>query len=151
MRFPRGFPTLFILTAELGRFQGVADARTMGQKPFGLFDFERTQLVDGAVKYTAGPPPRGLVPQVNSDSPPQGFDRECKKFPLDLDWPRENEWKDLNETLQGALLKPAPAASVCYQQSEYDNYAEAECAALSRRWAFDFVRLVFFGGAETGV
>ncbi|KAI0909507.1 FAD binding domain-containing protein [Ustulina deusta] len=39
---------------------------------------------------------------------------ECKVYPGTATWPLEVEWAQLNSTLDGALLKPVPAAAVCY-------------------------------------
>ncbi|KAI0877409.1 FAD binding domain-containing protein [Hypoxylon argillaceum] len=39
---------------------------------------------------------------------------ECKVSPGTAAWPLEAEWARLNSTLNGALLKPTPAAAVCY-------------------------------------
>ncbi|KAJ8120281.1 hypothetical protein ONZ43_g2971 [Nemania bipapillata] len=45
---------------------------------------------------------------------------ECKVYPGTVDWPLESEWARLNSTLNGALLKPVPAAAVCYS-GPYQN------------------------------
>ncbi|KAI1273938.1 FAD binding domain-containing protein [Xylaria sp. FL0933] len=39
---------------------------------------------------------------------------ECKVYPGTAAWPLDVEWAQLNSTLGGALLKPVPAAAVCY-------------------------------------
>ncbi|KAI0503130.1 FAD binding domain-containing protein [Xylaria bambusicola] len=39
---------------------------------------------------------------------------ECKVYPGTATWPNEAEWTRLNSTLDGALLKPIPAAAACY-------------------------------------
>ncbi|KAI1427861.1 FAD binding domain-containing protein [Xylaria sp. FL1777] len=39
---------------------------------------------------------------------------ECKVYPGTAAWPLDAEWAQLNSTLNGALLKPVPAAAVCY-------------------------------------
>ncbi|KAI0420780.1 FAD binding domain-containing protein [Xylaria grammica] len=39
---------------------------------------------------------------------------ECKVYPGAAAWPLEAEWTRLNSTIDGALLKPVPAAAVCY-------------------------------------
>ena len=38
----------------------------------------------------------------------------CKTYPGTPDWPIDEEWQKLNTSLNGALLKPAPPAVVCY-------------------------------------
>ncbi|KAI1125251.1 hypothetical protein F5Y10DRAFT_11963 [Nemania abortiva] len=46
--------------------------------------------------------------------------QECKVFPGDANWPSESEWARLNASMNGALLKPKPAASVCYPGPDQD-------------------------------
>jgi hypothetical protein len=36
--------------------------------------------------------------------------------------------------LNGALLKPAPLASVCYNNTVYNNYDPSQCQAVSASW-----------------
>ncbi|KAK3319430.1 hypothetical protein B0H66DRAFT_268676 [Apodospora peruviana] len=49
---------------------------------------------------------------------------KCKVFPGDRNWPSDSEWLRFNSSLGGALLKPRPAAAVCYRSSpEYDAAA----------------------------
>ncbi|XDG05417.1 hypothetical protein ABKA04_005032 [Annulohypoxylon sp. FPYF3050] len=52
---------------------------------------------------------------------------DCKVFPGDEAWPSLEEWTLLNGTLGGALLKPKPVASSCYQGPDFN---QAECAFL---------------------
>jgi len=52
---------------------------------------------------------------------------ECRAFPGSSDWPDEADWKRLNASLGGALLKPVPAAAVCYPGRFQDV---AKCTAL---------------------
>ncbi|KAH7388921.1 FAD binding domain-containing protein [Cadophora sp. MPI-SDFR-AT-0126] len=47
----------------------------------------------------------------------------CKAFPGTSTWPIESEWDKLNGSLSGALLKPAPPASVCYDGTLKDPAA----------------------------
>jgi len=54
------------------------------------------------------------IPKGKNDGP------DCKAFPGSDDWPTDSEWKALNETLDGALLKPLPVANVCFQGPAYD-------------------------------
>ncbi|CAK7206603.1 hypothetical protein SEUCBS139899_009403 [Sporothrix eucalyptigena] len=44
----------------------------------------------------------------------------CRAFPGTAAWPADAEWKRLNTTLDGALLKPRPAGAVCYKGPDYD-------------------------------
>jgi hypothetical protein len=57
--------------------------------------------------------------------------RGCKYTPDDDEWPSADEWAKLNETLEGALLKPQPLAIVCYEGPQYDA---AACSQLQRTW-----------------
>ncbi|KAH9905749.1 hypothetical protein F4778DRAFT_779140 [Xylariomycetidae sp. FL2044] len=65
---------------------------------------------------------------------------DCKVFPGDTSWPSASEWSSLNASLGGALLKPKPAASVCYEGPDFDA---AQCdfvvnsASRSRFWLDD--------------
>ncbi|KAI1098424.1 FAD-binding domain-containing protein [Jackrogersella minutella] len=52
---------------------------------------------------------------------------DCKVFPGDEAWPSVAEWAQLNETIDGALLKPKPSAAACYQGLDFD---ETECMFL---------------------
>lgn len=54
---------------------------------------------------------------------------ECKAFPGTDGWPADDEWKRLNETLDGALLKPLPSAAACY---EGPSYNATTCRFLAR-------------------
>jgi hypothetical protein len=44
----------------------------------------------------------------------------CKVAPGDPGWPSLKEWKKLNETLGGALLKPVPPGAACYDGPHHD-------------------------------
>ncbi|KAI1385796.1 FAD-binding domain-containing protein [Hypoxylon trugodes] len=57
----------------------------------------------------------------------------CKIFPGDEDWPSDTEWTRLNRTLGGALLKPKPAAAVCYQGADFN---QDQCQLLLRNTSF---------------
>ncbi len=52
---------------------------------------------------------------------------ECRSFPGNDDWPTELEWRRLNTTLGGALLRPTPLAAVCYRGGPVSNYDFAKC------------------------
>ncbi|EAQ83599.1 hypothetical protein CHGG_10003 [Chaetomium globosum CBS 148.51] len=62
--------------------------------------------------------------------------RHCRAWPGNHDWPSDLEWKQLNSSLGGALLRPFPAASACYQG---DYYNETTC-----RWLLDQSRRTHF-------
>jgi len=57
---------------------------------------------------------------------------ECKAFPGNEDWPlwpADAEWSALNNSLEGALLKPLPVGAPCYQGPNYDA---DKCRAVLR-------------------
>jgi len=45
---------------------------------------------------------------------------ECRAFPGGADWPAETDWRQLNKTMDGALLRPQPVAEVCYAGPKYN-------------------------------
>lgn len=92
-----------------------------------LFAFERTQLDRSTDHISARSDFASPAPK-------------CKAFP-GVDWPSEEAWSELNTAVNGALLKPAPAASVCYNSSGYGNYNAAACANLTQGWATELVRM----------
>jgi len=63
----------------------------------------------------------------------------CKSVPGSSDWPTDQEWAALNESLGGQLIKPTPPGAVCHpEQSIYDV---AVCSTLQTEWAtFPFHR-----------
>jgi hypothetical protein len=107
----------------------------------GLFDFEK-QLLDNA--SVAGSCIR-FQGHVDNDIPrPIGTNvtkHACKAFPGNADWPHDDVWKELGASLNGTLLKPAPASSVCYNATTYANYNTAACANITRGWATELVRM----------
>ncbi|KAG9230499.1 FAD binding domain-containing protein [Amylocarpus encephaloides] len=65
---------------------------------------------------------------------------ECKAFYGGHNWPSDEAWRKFNDTLQGALLKPAPLASVCYGDTEYGNASGSKCKSLSASWSSSLER-----------
>ncbi|KAK4150008.1 hypothetical protein C8A00DRAFT_46504 [Chaetomidium leptoderma] len=51
----------------------------------------------------------------------------CRAWPDSHDWPSNSEWKQLNVSLGGALLRPLPAASACYPG---EGFNETTCRWL---------------------
>jgi hypothetical protein len=94
-----------------------------------LFEYEMIQLRRDVVerRETEGD---NLLPRSS----------ECKVFPGDAVWPSEETWSTLNDTLNGALLKPAPMASLCYNNTTYKNYSNLSCEVLSANWATNIER-----------
>jgi hypothetical protein len=66
--------------------------------------------------------------------------QDCKVFPGDAHWPAEEAWARLNASIDGVLLRPKPAASVCYPGSDHD---QSQCqflvsgASSTRFWLND--------------
>jgi len=60
---------------------------------------------------------------------------KCKTAPGDFLWPSTSTWKVFDLLLGGALEKVVPIASVCYPESEFDNYDAAKCAEVTNNWA----------------
>lgn len=54
----------------------------------------------------------------------------CHSFPGDADWPSEQQWQNLNQSVEGRLIAGRPLASVCYG-SEADG---AACADVRDEW-----------------
>lgn len=91
-----------------------------------LFDYEKIQLREDNNSFKRA----DLLPKDNA----------CKNFPGDANWPSEESWSQLNETTNGALLKPIPVASVCYNSTAYNDFAVSACNAVSASWSTEFER-----------
>jgi hypothetical protein len=87
-----------------------------------LFEFEKFQFYPKEFEATH----QTVKNDLNTD--------ECKAFPGDAGWPRDEKWSDFNTTLNGTLLKPAPLASICYKNTTYGNFDSSECEILSSKW-----------------
>jgi len=67
-------------------------------------------------------------------------DSNCKVFPGDTKWPSQDEWAALNASIGGVLLRPKPAAAVCYSGPDFN---QTQCqflvngASRSRFWLDD--------------
>lgn len=55
-------------------------------------------------------------------------------FPGDPNWPTEGEWNQLNETIQGRLIKGVPLAHTCFGPTT--NQAEVVRNALRNEWNY---------------
>ncbi|KAI1504031.1 hypothetical protein F5X99DRAFT_68091 [Biscogniauxia marginata] len=75
-----------------------------------------------------------------ANEPLIAYVQECKVFPRDDLWPSEHEWAQFNLSLDGVLLRPKPAAAVCYEGPDY-NAAQCEFlvqnASSTRFWLDD--------------
>ncbi|GIJ91039.1 hypothetical protein Asppvi_010004 [Aspergillus pseudoviridinutans] len=58
----------------------------------------------------------------------------CKLSPLDAGWPSTEEWAALNASIQGTLIKTAPAASSCYPGNPFGS-AE-NCTIVEKYWSY---------------
>ncbi|KKY20385.1 putative fad binding domain-containing protein [Diplodia seriata] len=93
-----------------------------------LFDWEKVQLLDSSL---------GSRSVHALDGPSRrAANASCKAFPGDAAWPSESQWAALNETLEGALIKSVPHASVCYEGPYYD---EASCATITANWTNSYI------------
>jgi hypothetical protein len=54
--------------------------------------------------------------------------KTCKSIPGDVSWPCSADWKALNTSIDGRLLKPPPPAAVCHPS--WPTYNPAECKAI---------------------
>jgi hypothetical protein len=106
------------LTLVVLFLRGVLCTHTVSE----LFNFEKTFLSDDEL-FQAWP-----------DTTPKSA-VQCKSFPGDEDWPRTDVWDSLNATVNGNLLKPAPIAAVCYNNTVYGNFDTSECQGVSKSWS----------------
>ncbi|KAK8007850.1 hypothetical protein PG989_001840 [Apiospora arundinis] len=67
--------------------------------------------------------------------PGSGSGSSCRVLPGDVDWPKLQDWQDLNKTVDGRLIGVIPRESVCHD-APYNRYDAEACAALQKR--FDF-------------
>ena len=68
----------------------------------------------------------------------QAQNRTCRSRPFDSSWPSTIQWKHLNESLSGRLLRPSPPASACH--SSYPGSNET-CKNIKSSWStFTFHR-----------
>ncbi|CAH0028356.1 unnamed protein product [Clonostachys rhizophaga] len=59
--------------------------------------------------------------------------RVCKVKPGNTNWPSEDEWKQLNETLSGNLIKPELPGGVCH--TGQPNYDKDQCPNVIKAWS----------------
>jgi hypothetical protein len=93
------------------------------------FDYETAQLISedvGDFSTIAPAPVENGTTAVGRQSR-EDCREDCRAFPGAIDWPQDADWKRLNTSLGGALLKPVPAGAVCYAGTSYDA---AKCTAL---------------------
>jgi hypothetical protein len=61
-------------------------------------------------------------------------DLQCKAVPGSTKWPSAAEWANLNQTVQGRLLKPDPPAASCHLK--HPAYSLSACLSLKLGWWF---------------
>jgi hypothetical protein len=57
----------------------------------------------------------------------------CKSIPGSPDWPSDQEWAALNQTLGRQLIKPTPPGAVCHP--EQPTYNPAVCPTVQTEWS----------------
>lgn len=62
----------------------------------------------------------------------------CRFLPGDLLWPAEFEWKLLNLTVGGRLIKTVPLGSPCHDPT----YDAAKCTDYQSKWQFAPIQYV---------
>ncbi|KAH8892559.1 FAD-binding domain-containing protein [Thozetella sp. PMI_491] len=96
-------------------FSLVVTAAALSHAAWSLtFNFEDTQLTK---EETRGFSAIEFGDTQSGQLPPSG---SCRAFPGTSEWPSDGEWKELNDTLNGALLKPIPVAAACYKGPHYN-------------------------------
>lgn len=58
----------------------------------------------------------------------------CKTSPNDVAWPSTAEWTALNRSIDGTLLKTAPAASSCYPGNPFGS--SENCTQVTKHWPY---------------
>jgi len=109
---------------------------------FELFDFEKELLPPDYAQKISGKQAKYFKAYDAAAPPPVWQEWPCKPRPSDDEWPTENAWGQLNITIGGALLRGVPAASVCYNGSDFDDFAASACGSVSQKWSNGIVRLV---------
>lgn len=61
---------------------------------------------------------------------PQASASACRCFPGDACWPTEDQWSQLNKTVDGRLVKTVPLGTPCHAP----NYNSETCAVLKDGW-----------------
>ncbi|KAI0009197.1 FAD-binding domain-containing protein [Xylariaceae sp. FL0662B] len=88
------------------------------------FPFESEQLTDADIGNFSA------IAFGDKSTANRAYDETaCKAYPGTAGWPLDSEWAQVNSSLEGALLKPVPAAAVCYDGPFKD---EAQCNFLLR-------------------
>ena len=57
---------------------------------------------------------------------------QCKVTPDSPDWPSDEQWQALNNSVSGHLIQPVPPGAVCHP--DFPQYNNASCGALYGKW-----------------
>jgi hypothetical protein len=63
---------------------------------------------------------------------------KCRHLPGDDGWPSVDEWKALNASVSGRLIKTRPAGHVCHEPT----YNTEACQALNSTWKYPSAQYV---------
>ncbi|KAK6833641.1 hypothetical protein PG987_008335 [Apiospora arundinis] len=98
------------------------------------FEYEKHQLTQDALE---GLRARSSEPKVADliafDTSPDLQPGECRTFPGDNSWPSESEWSDLNDLLDGSLIRTVPIAAPCY--NDWGVYNKEQCDAITNQFS----------------
>ena len=98
-----------------------------------LFDYEQQQLTPELLGNLSRAETALLSIEQSHDGDTTFAGRgDCKVYPGDEAWPSPELWDTLNSLTGGRLLKPIPAAHVCYSNTTEDI---AACAVLTETWS----------------
>lgn len=56
----------------------------------------------------------------------------CKSSPFDPTWPSAREWSAFNKSIDGTLIRTAPAASACYPGNPFN--VSHSCNEVKHNW-----------------
>ncbi|KAI1088289.1 FAD-binding domain-containing protein [Rostrohypoxylon terebratum] len=62
---------------------------------------------------------------------------KCRYLPGDANWPSQDEWTTLNDTVGGRLIATVPLGSPCHDPT----YDEELCTSLKERWLYSGIHL----------
>lgn len=66
-------------------------------------------------------------------------EKKCKTYPMDADWPTNQQWQRFNSALNDTLIKTIPEASICY--SEAATNLSIPCQSLTDTWNNSTLRI----------
>jgi hypothetical protein len=96
----------------------------VGPKGVASPDVVAPATLEATKPAAPGRAPSGAAPKAPAAN------SQCKFIPGQQGWPNEQDWAQLNTTVNGRLLKPPPPGSACFETSE--NFNEDECDDVRR-------------------